>query len=167
MEILKIFNEDNVLQEEMEQLSRRSSTRAVMVDEKGEVGLIYSEQLNYYTLPGGGVEIGESPDHSVIRECKEETGYVVEIVSPLGKVVEVRKHHGKVSEVFGYLVKTVGEKGEAELMPDEIEERFVITWVSPARAKELFRADVERHKPEHKQVARRALVFLDTAFPND
>src|SRR5689334_8740237 len=29
---------------------------------------------SYWTLPGGGVESGESPQEAVVRECEEETG---------------------------------------------------------------------------------------------
>jgi 8-oxo-dGTP diphosphatase len=165
METLKIFNEQEVSEEVMNTFIRRVSTRAVMMDDEGKVGLIYSEHLNYYTLPGGGVDEGEHGEQAVIRECKEETGYVVEVVSTLGKVLEIRSEHQKVSEVLGYIVKVVGEKGEAELMPDEIEEQFVIKWVLPSQAKEIFQTEVIHAEPQHQQIGKRALVFLEKAFP--
>ena len=37
-----------------------------------------------WTLPGGGVEFGEHPDHAVVRELEEETGLVGEIESVAG-----------------------------------------------------------------------------------
>lgn len=167
METLKIFNEENVSTEEMSTFSQRLSTRAIMIDAAGTIGLLYSKKLNYYTLPGGGIDAGETGDQAVIRECKEETGYTVEIIEPVGRVLEIRKNQHKISEVLGYTVRIVGEQGEAELMPDEIEEDFVIQWFSPQDAKELFRSEIVRIEPEHQQISKRALTFLEKAFPEE
>jgi len=37
-----------------------------------------------WTLPGGGLEDYETPEHAAVREIKEETGYDAEVVSLLG-----------------------------------------------------------------------------------
>jgi ADP-ribose pyrophosphatase YjhB (NUDIX family) len=165
MKILETMNENQVTDEEMVSFSRRSSTRAIMLGHNGNVGLLYSQQLDYYTLPGGGVEIGETGEQSVVRECLEETGYVVEIVATLGAVLEIRKDVEKISEVLGYVVQIVGEQGETQLMPDEIEEGFVVKWIPQSQVKDIFHSEMSRAKPEHQQIPKRALVFLNHAFP--
>ncbi|MGI8313902.1 NUDIX hydrolase [Halobacillus mangrovi] len=37
----------------------------------------------YWALPGGGVEIGEKSEDTIIREMKEELGYEVEVIQSL------------------------------------------------------------------------------------
>lgn len=37
-----------------------------------------------WSLPGGGVELGESVEDAIVREVHEETGFAVELGRPLG-----------------------------------------------------------------------------------
>lgn len=164
METIKIFNHEGASSEEMETYERRQSTRAIVLDDQNNIALIYSEKLDYYTLPGGTLDKGETTDEAIIRECKEEIGCNVSIISPVGKVLEVRKSSEKIGEIFGYLVSVIGDKGEPELMADEIEEKLITKWVSPKTAKELFHTDIEKN-PAHAHIAQRALAFLEEAFP--
>ncbi len=55
---------------------------AVMVEKNKEVLLIQramSPAKGSWCLPGGFMEIGETPQQSAIRECKEESGLDIEI----------------------------------------------------------------------------------------
>lgn len=164
MQPIKTFNPENATPEEVATYQKRQSTRAIAFDSNGDIALIYSEKLGYYTLPGGTIDPGETPDQAIVRECKEEIGCVVEIEKLLGSVIEVRKNHGKIGEVIGYIVNVIGEKGIPELMDDEIEEGFVVKWVSPDEAKRLFHQELERESV-HVHIPKRALAFLEAAFP--
>lgn len=57
-----------------------------------------SKSGGQWTLPGGGIDFGESPEEAVVREFKEETGLVVKTgallaVDSVCDVVAERKHH--------------------------------------------------------------------------
>jgi 8-oxo-dGTP pyrophosphatase MutT (NUDIX family) len=72
--ILEIFA-DNLKKKDQSQHQYRSS-RAIIKNGQS-VLLLYSKKLDYYMLPGGRIEQGESPQDCVIREVKEETGFRV------------------------------------------------------------------------------------------
>ena len=62
---------------------RRVGAYGICRDEAGRVLLARnsdaSEFPGLWTLPGGGVEQGEHPDHAVVREFGEETGFEVRL----------------------------------------------------------------------------------------
>jgi len=58
----------------------RNSIKAIIIqDNKLLVTKLEDEDGMYYLLPGGGQESGEKMHDTVIRECMEETGYIVEV----------------------------------------------------------------------------------------
>jgi ADP-ribose pyrophosphatase YjhB (NUDIX family) len=62
----------------------KKASRAIIIKD-GRILLIHRIKNNkeYYVLPGGGIEEGESPEEAVIRELKEETNLDIRINSLL------------------------------------------------------------------------------------
>src|SRR5918998_319492 len=54
--------------------------RAVVLDGEGAVLLVREKEDGLWTLPGGWVDVGESPSEAVEREVREESGYEVRAV---------------------------------------------------------------------------------------
>lgn len=65
----------------------RTGSYAVLVDDAGRILLaLWNEgAVPAWTLPGGGLEPGETPEDAAVREVREETGYDVELVRLLGE----------------------------------------------------------------------------------
>lgn len=63
----------------------RSAVRVVLRDAAGSVFLFRTVDAAdpgaqvWWELPGGGVELGESPAETAVRELREETGFVVDV----------------------------------------------------------------------------------------
>lgn len=62
---------------------------AVVHDPAGRLLLIqrgHDPHRNLWSLPGGRIEAGESPEEAVVREVREETGLAVVPRRPVGRV---------------------------------------------------------------------------------
>ncbi|GAB0108221.1 hypothetical protein JMUB6875_72320 [Nocardia sp. JMUB6875] len=64
---------------------KRMGAGALFVDALGRVLLVEPTYKDYWELPGGVVEAGESPGAAVVREVQEELGLRV----PLGRLLAV------------------------------------------------------------------------------
>jgi 8-oxo-dGTP diphosphatase len=67
-------------------MDMRVAAYAVITDADDRVLLAHWNEGRHaaWTLPGGGLEAGEDPEHAVRREVHEETGYRVVIDALLG-----------------------------------------------------------------------------------
>ena len=62
-------------------------------------------------LPGGGIEVGETPEEALRREFMEETGFEIADPSKIGVATEYVPHQGDL----GYFLKKVGHFYVVEL----------------------------------------------------
>ena len=69
---------------EAEYMHRRSRSVAVVVrDGKILMEKVFFFGRTFYTLPGGGIEKGETPEEAALRELKEECGLDGTVLRPL------------------------------------------------------------------------------------
>lgn len=78
------------------------SSFAIIHDEQNRVLLCLMPEDNVWTLPGGGLESGESPWDCIIREVKEETGLDVTINRLVG--IYTRPDTDKIDFLFACTV---------------------------------------------------------------
>jgi 8-oxo-dGTP pyrophosphatase MutT (NUDIX family) len=60
-------------------------------DSRKEVFLVFRTDYPVWVLSGGGIEPGESPEKSAIREAFEETGFETRVVRQVGKYIYANK----------------------------------------------------------------------------
>jgi len=77
---------------------------------------------DYWALPGGRVDPGETVEQTIVREVKKETGLDVAIVTKIGDYHEQGVQDGVAYDYYPacFLVKIVG--GEIKKQESEIEE---------------------------------------------
>ena len=62
-----------------------------MPNDKGEFCVVKSEKYGYMQLPGGGIDNGESITDALLRETREETGFLIKDINPIGYTLEKRE----------------------------------------------------------------------------
>ncbi|MGN1370028.1 MAG: GNAT family N-acetyltransferase [Aristaeellaceae bacterium] len=98
----------------------RITARAVVVNPKGMLAVMYAAKYSIHTLPGGGVEAGESIEAALRREISEETGCTIASVTPLGHVSENRAHADFTQRSYYYIVRTADDTLSPHLTEAEL-----------------------------------------------
>jgi 8-oxo-dGTP pyrophosphatase MutT (NUDIX family) len=112
---------------------RRTAARGII--RNGNLYLLIYSKYGDYKFPGGGVEIGETLEETVIREVQEETGFQVirSSIKDYGIVHERRK--GKYDDLLEmdshYFICDVEiEAGKRNLDEYEKEYDYQIVWMT-------------------------------------
>ncbi len=130
----------------------RPSVRGIIM-KNGKILMIHSLKYDYYKLPGGGIEEGESYEEALIREVKEESGYFLkpDTIKEFGYVR--RKSKGMKEDIFiqdnYYFVCETDETQASQNLDDyEADELFTPEFVTTEQA-------IETNKTaDHKEKAR-------------
>ena len=73
-------------------VGKRPSVRGIIIKD-GKIAMMHSKKFDYYKLPGGGIEPGETLEETLIREVREESGLIVkkETIKEFGYVRRIEK----------------------------------------------------------------------------
>lgn len=72
--VVAVDFDGKAIEVEADKLKWRPSAYGIVIKD-GKLLLL--KQVNGYDLPGGGMDLGEKPEETVVREVKEETGITV------------------------------------------------------------------------------------------
>ena len=109
----------------------------VVLNEAGELAVVYRPKYDDWTLPKGKLEPGESWEQAALREVEEETGLVCELRDELGSV-SYTDRHGREKTVRYWRM----DVRDGEFQPNrEVSE---LRWLPPAEAASQLSFDRDR-----------------------
>lgn len=111
----------------------RNSARAIIINKNNEICLIKRNKKDcetYWVLPGGGIEDNETIEQALLREIKEELGFVLD-ASACKQVLIDKSDKGKsyIFECSNILDKTK-PTGEEFLIKDNPDNQYKIEHIS-------------------------------------
>ncbi len=116
----------------------RYTARAILRNSEGAYALMYAKKFGFYSLPGGGVEDGESMIQALKRELLEETGCSCDSIEELGYVYENRAHCDYTQYSYYYVVTSKSPLRSIALTDQEIENGTALLWYPIGKAVSLI-----------------------------
>lgn len=99
--------------------------------------MLISHEVNadYYLIPGGGLEVGETPEECCTREVCEETGF---IVKPVFHYLTMNEYYEEYKFISHYFLCDIIGESEQSLTANEIRRGLIPEWISPDKMVELY-----------------------------
>ncbi|KAA1156827.1 NUDIX domain-containing protein [Pseudoalteromonas fuliginea] len=113
----------------------RLTARAI-VTKNNKILLMYTNRYEDYSLPGGGVDDGESIEQGLIRELSEETGaQKISVVKAFGLYEEYRPWYKEDFDIihiksYCYVCNIADELGKTQLEHYEQQNGMTAKWVN-------------------------------------
>jgi 8-oxo-dGTP pyrophosphatase MutT (NUDIX family) len=134
-----------------------------VIFQEGKILLAHEHNSNWYLIPGGGAEPGESPEECCIREMLEETGCQVKLLECFLKLTE---YYGDRCYISYYFRCEALSQGSPQLTPLEAERGLIPEWVDFSEAEAIFAdyvniTDYEEKRSSYQREHRAILAFRE------
>ncbi len=163
MEHLKTFTEKDIFPDKQPSVNEnqtfkdRITGKAIILNNSHEIVLIGNTINSFFILPGGGIEKNESIIDGIIRECREETGYTVEIGKEIGVVDDYRTRDNRHNINYCYTAHIIGDKDKPQLTDSESKNGLYTLVLPLDKVIQLF-------EEQKAQLLRGEVKFYNTAF---
>lgn len=142
----------------------RYGVRGILLNDDKQIAVMKIENTAYYKLPGGSIEITETPKQAFVRELLEETGYEAEIITELGWIEEHKNKRKSCLVSHCYVAKTLGGFSAEALAKSEEKLGFKLEWMPFKTALDtIIKASENCNDYQMKFLLRREQLILENA----
>lgn len=114
---------------------KRNAARGIILDGEN-ILMLYTERYHDYSIPGGGIDDGESIEEGLLRELEEETGAKhIEVMHEFGLYEEFRPWYKADFDIvhmqsYCFVCNIHPELGETKLEEHEIQNGMTPVWIN-------------------------------------
>lgn len=162
MKLIKEITDKDILGTDgLSNAKPRITARAILKNRNNQYALMYSEDFDFYSFPGGGVEKSEDIISALKREIKEETGCTCDIIEELGCVKENRAHCDYTQISYYFVIITNDTKLNPAFTQAETKHKTTVNWYTLDETIKLIT------EPVYDKVQRKFLHARDIAALNE
>lgn len=143
----------------------RVAVRSIIV-RGSAVAMVKSKAKGFYQFPGGGIDDGESHEHALVRETREETGLdiIPGSIRPFGVTREIRASQFVDKVIFDhtsyYYFADVSDGVHEQVLEDyEKDLGYTLEWVDMETARAVNLNLCRTHRYKSKFVLREAEIL--------
>ena len=140
----------------------RKASRSIVINDLGEIALLYVSKNNYHKLPGGGIEAGEDTIVALNREVMEEVGVEIDVLGEVGIILEYKNRDELLQISYCYYSKVKGDIKETSFTDEEINNGFKLKWIAFDETISILENDTPNNYIG-KFIQKRDLLFLKKA----
>lgn len=143
----------------------RYNVRGVVIDNNGNIAMMKIENTEYYKLPGGSIDITETPELAFLRHASEETGLAVEKLGYIGWIEEHKNKRKFCMVSHCYAVKTTSDEVDAsQLALSEEKLGYKLEWIPFDKAVSKLK-DLSENCSEYQMnfILKREYLILESA----
>lgn len=113
----------------------RKAARGIILDGEN-ILMLYTERYHDYSIPGGGIDAGESIEQGLLRELEEETGAQhIDVMREFGLYEEYRPWYKAEFDIvhmlsYCFVCNIHPELGETRLEDHEIQNGMKPVWIN-------------------------------------
>lgn len=156
--VIEVFA-DNLKRTDISSNLYRSARSIVIQNDK--IMFLYTNKFNFYMLPGGGIEENEKPEECVIRELKEETGFLGKVVR---KTLIIKEYYlDSTWETHYFLVDLESLKPESvNYTKEEQDLQLELRWIKPDEALMLLDSYDSSYYKANNIMSREFLAIINS-----
>lgn len=120
-------------------LKIRKAARTVIFDDDNKTAIISVNNGEYFKIPGGGIEPGQTIRQAACAEARQEAGCRVNLLKKIGTHSYLDPNTGTEHQSVCYLASKAGVSEKTQFTSFEKKNKFKLQWLSVDEAVSLFK----------------------------